>query len=185
VVPAAGNPKNININMMLDFVEDNVRPVLERVPGVSQVQVRGGAERQIQIRTDAAKLAERGLSLTDLRNAIRSRNTDVSAGDIDSGKRRYLLRTVGRFDTLEELENLILTRRGDSITRLSDVATVQLDHAELRNLSSTDGETNIRLGLIRQTGSNVITIKEAVLPMLDDRINEDILARRAAHVSQQ
>jgi multidrug efflux pump subunit AcrB len=181
VVPAAGNPKNININMMLDFVEDNVRPVLERVPGVSQVQVRGGAERQIQIRTDAAKLAERGLSLTDLRNAIRSRNTDVSAGDIDSGKRRYLLRTVGRFDSLEELENLILTRRGDSITRLSDVATVQLDHAELRNLSSTNGETNIRLGLIRQTGSNVITIKESVLPMLDE-INEDILAPAGLHM---
>jgi multidrug efflux pump subunit AcrB len=175
VVPAAGNPKNININMMLDFVEDNVRPVLERVPGVSQVQVRGGAERQIQIRTDAAKLAERGLALTDLRDAIRARNTDVSAGDIDSGKRRYLLRTVGRFDTLDELENLIITRRGDSITRLSDVATVRLDHAEMRNLSATDGEANIRLGLIRQTGSNVITIKETVLPMIKE-INEDILA---------
>ena len=175
VVPAVGNPKDVNINMMLDFVEDNVRPVLERVPGVSQVQVRGGAERQIQILTDASKLAERGLALTDLRDAIRARNTDVSAGDIDSGKRRYLLRTVGRFDTLEELENLIITRRGDSITRLSDVATVRLDHAELRNLSATDGEANIRLGVIRQTGSNVITIKESILPMLDE-MNEDILA---------
>ncbi len=174
VVPAAGNPKNVDINMMLDFVDDNVRPVLERVPGVPQVQVRGGAERQIQILTDAAKLAERGITLTDLRDAIRSRNTDVSAGDIDSGKRRYLLRTVGRFATLEELENLIIVRRGDSITRLSDVAAVRLGHAELRNLSSTDGETNIRLGLIRQTGSNVIDIKRTVLPMLDE-INSEIL----------
>ncbi|MBB5351598.1 multidrug efflux pump subunit AcrB [Haloferula luteola] len=175
VVPAKGNPKHVDINMMLDFVEDNVRPVLERVPGVSQVEVRGGAERQIQIQADAAKLAERGLTLGDLRDAIRTRNIDVSAGDIDSGKRRYLLRTVGRFDTLEELEDLILSRRGDAVLRLSDVATVHLDHAELRGTSSTDGETNIRLGLIRQTGSNVIAIKEAVLPMLD-QINEDILA---------
>jgi multidrug efflux pump subunit AcrB len=175
VVPAAGNPKNLNIHMMLDFVEDQVRPVLERVPGVSQVQVRGGAQRQIQIRTDAAKLAERGLALTDLRDAIRARNTDVSAGDMDSGKRRYLLRTVGRFGSLEELENLILARRGDAITRLSDVASVGLSHAELRNLSFTNGEGNIRLGLIRQTGSNVIDIKQTVVPMLDE-INEDILA---------
>ena len=181
VVPAPGNPKNVNINMMLDFVEDNVRPVLERVPGVSQVQIRGGAERQIQILTDAAKLAERGLSLADLRNAIRSRNTDVSAGDIDSGKRRYLIRTVGRFETLAELENLIIARRGDSITRLSDVATLRLDHAELRNLSFTNGEGNIRLGLIRQTGSNVIAIKNSVLPMLDG-INEDILAPAGLHM---
>lgn len=175
VVPAEGNPKGVDIDMMLDFVDDNVRPVLERVPGVSQVQVRGGAERQIQIQADAAKLAERGLSLTDLRQAVRARNTDVSAGDIDSGKRRYLLRTVGRFDTLEELEDLIIARRGDSVTRLSDVATVTLDHSELRNRSYTNGESNIRLGLIRRTGSNVIAIKEAVLPVIDG-INEDILA---------
>jgi multidrug efflux pump subunit AcrB len=174
VVPADGNPRGIDIDMMLDYVDDNVRPVLERVPGVSQVEVRGGAERQIQILADAAKLAERGISLGQFRDAIRSRNTDVSAGDLDSGKRRYLLRTVGRFDTLEELEQLILVRRGDSITRLRDVATVQLDHSELRNRSYTNGESNIRLGLIRQTGSNVIAIKEAVLPAIDE-INEDIL----------
>jgi multidrug efflux pump subunit AcrB len=175
VVPAAGNPKGLDINMMLDFVDDHVRPVLERVPGISQVQVRGGAQRQIQIQADAPKLAARGLSITDLRDAIRARNTDVSAGDIDSGKRRYLLRTVGRFDTLDELENLIIARRGDAITRLSDVATVQLHHSELRHLSSTNGEANIRLGLIRQTGSNVIDIKQSVLPVIAD-LNEDILA---------
>ncbi|MCF7733960.1 MAG: efflux RND transporter permease subunit [Akkermansiaceae bacterium] len=175
VVPAEGNPKGLDINMMLDFVDDHVRPVLERVPGISQVQVRGGAQRQIQIQADAPKLAARGLSITDLRDAIRARNTDVSAGDIDSGKRRYLLRTVGRFDSLEELENLIIARRGDAITRLSDVATVQLDHSELRNLSYTNGEANIRLGLIRQTGSNVIAIKQSVLPVIEE-INDDILA---------
>ena len=78
VVPAEGNPKNVDINMMLDFVEDQVRPVFERVPGVSQVQIRGGAERQIQIQADAARLAERGLTVADLRDAIRARNTDVS-----------------------------------------------------------------------------------------------------------
>ena len=175
VVPAEGNPQGVDINMMLDFVDDHVRPVFERVPGVSQVQVRGGARRQIQIQTDAAKLAARGLSLTDLREAIRARNTDVSAGDIDSGKRRYLLRTVGRFDTLDELANLIVARRGDAITRLSDVAAVRLSHFELRNRSLTNGEPNIRLGLIRQTGANVIAIKRAVLPLVEE-INRDILA---------
>jgi multidrug efflux pump subunit AcrB len=174
VVPAEGNPQGVDIDMMLDFVDDNVRPVLERVPGVSQVEVGGGAERQIQIQVDAAKLAERGISLTALRDAIRARNTDVSAGDIDSGKRRYLLRTVGRFDRVRELEDLILSREGDAIVRLADVATITLDHAELRNRSYTNGEPNIRLGLIRQTGSNVIEIKESVLPAIDE-INEDIL----------
>ncbi len=175
VVPAPGNPMNHDINMLLDFVDDNVRPPLERVEGVSQVRFGGGAERQIRIHVDASKLAERNLSLIDVRNALRSRNVDISAGDIDSGKRRYLIRTLGRFKTIEDLNDLILVRRGDSIIRLGDVARTELEHAELRSLSYSDGEPNIRLSLVRQIGSNVISIKEAVLPVVE-RINRDILA---------
>ncbi len=174
VVPLEGNPKGLDMDMMLDFIDDNARAPLERVPGVSQVEVGGGADRQIQILVDPAKLAERNLSLTHLRDAVRARNVDLSAGDMDSGKRRYLLRTVGRFDTLEELRDLILIRRGDAIIRLRDVATVQLDHFEIRNRSFTDGESNIRLSLIRETGSNVIAIKQAVLPVVE-QMNRDIL----------
>ncbi len=169
-----GNPKNLDINMMLDFVDDNVRTVVERVEGVSQAQLSGGAERQIRIRLDAAKVAERNLSLSDVRQAIRNRNVDISAGDVDSGKRRYLMRTVGRFHTLEELEDLIIARRGDAITRLGDIADVSLEHSELRRMSYADGESNIRLSLVRQTGSNVISIKKAVLPIVD-QLNEDVL----------
>ena len=76
-----------------------MRVQLERVPGVSEVRVWGGAERQVKIYVDPAKLAERQITLSEVRNAIRARNRDVSGGDLDSGKRRYLLRTIGRFET--------------------------------------------------------------------------------------
>jgi multidrug efflux pump subunit AcrB len=174
VVPLEGNPKGLDMDMMLDFIDDNARAPLERVPGVSQVQLRGGAARQIQILVDPAKLAERNISLTELRDALRQRNRDVSAGDLDSGKRRYLIRTVGRFESLVSLRDLILVRRGDAITRLGDVATVRLDHFELANRSYTNGEPNIQLALIRKTGSNVIAIKEAVMPVVE-QVNRDIL----------
>lgn len=174
ISPLPGNPKNLDLNLLRDFIDDNVRPSLERIEGVSQARLGGGAERQIRVRVDPEKLAERGLSLTAVRDAIRARNVDVSGGDIDSGKRRYLLRTVGRFDTLEELGELILDRRGDSITRLRDVAAIELTHAELRSFSYSDGKPNIRVSLVRRTGSNVISIKEAVLPEVA-RLNRDVL----------
>ncbi|MCB1732923.1 MAG: efflux RND transporter permease subunit, partial [Halieaceae bacterium] len=121
VLPLPGNPRQLDMDMTLDFVDDNVKPRLASVPGVSEVNVFGGAERQIQILVDPARLAQRGLSLTDVREAIRSRNRDRSAGEIDSGKRQYLMRTVGRFEDIAELEQLILARRADSVIRLSDV----------------------------------------------------------------
>ena len=87
--------------------------------GVSRVRLSGGAPRQIRIEVDPARLAERDLSLAAVRDAIRERNTDFSAGDLDSGKRRYLIRTVGRFDDLEDIRDLIVVRRGDVVVKLA------------------------------------------------------------------
>ncbi|MEM1412427.1 MAG: efflux RND transporter permease subunit [Pseudomonadota bacterium] len=173
--PAPGNPLQLDMDLLLDYAEDFVRPRMERVPGVSEVSVGGGAQRQVQVLVDPARLAQRGLSLNDVRSAIRARNRDRSAGDIDSGKRRYLLRTVGRFEEIDELEELVLAQRGDAQIRLKDVATVVLDHFELRGISYGDGERTLSLSVRREAGSNVIDIKRQMTDVVD-AINRELLA---------
>ncbi|MFP4560958.1 MAG: efflux RND transporter permease subunit [Thiohalorhabdus sp.] len=174
VAPLEGNPRDLDMNMMRDFIEDNVRTRMESVQGVSQVDVGGGAERQIQIRLDADRLAERNLSVAEVREAIRDRNQDVSGGDVESGKRRYLLRTIGRFEDLEDLRDMVLERRGDAVIRLGEVAEVEMGHFELREHSYVNGEPVIRLSVNRETGSNVLDIKQALLPEID-AINREVL----------
>jgi len=126
ITPLPDNPRELDIGLSKDFVEDTVKPRLSSVPGISEVGVYGGVERQIQILIDPARLAQRGLTLTEVREVVRQRNRDRSGGMIDAGKRQYLLRTVGRFEDLEDLSNLVLVRRGDAVIRLSDVASVRL-----------------------------------------------------------
>lgn len=174
VMPLDGNPRNLKMEMMQDYIDDNVRPRMEAVPGVSQVSVYGGAERQIQILLDPMRLAERGITIAQVRDAITERNRDVSGGELEAGKRRYLLRTIGRFSDLEDLRHMILERRGDAIIRLSDVAQVELDHFELSRLSYTDGKPVIGMSVRRQPGSNVIDIKEAMLGQMAE-INAELL----------
>lgn len=171
-----GNPLGLDLNRMQDFAEDYIRPRLERVPGVSRVDVGGGAPREVRIEVDAARLAERGITLLELREAVRARNRDASGGDVDSGKRRYLVRTLGRLETVEDVENLILSRRGDSITRLADVASVSLGHAEMRSIAYTAGQRTLNLSVRREAGSNVIAIKRAMEPVVED-LNRNLLAR--------
>ncbi len=154
-----GNPRQLDMDMTLDFFEDNVKPRLASVAGVSEVAVWGGEERQIQILVDPARLAQRGLSLPDLREAIRSRNLDRSGGTIESGKRQYLLRTIGRFETFDEVSGLILARRGDQVIRLSDVAQVRLGQFEKSTITRFNGAPHIFIALRREAGSNVIDIK--------------------------
>ncbi len=175
VQPIPGYPVELDMVRMRDFIEDNVQPRMERVPGVSSVSVVGGAERQVQVRVDPNKLAAAGITLAEVRRLIRARNRDVSAGDLDTGKRRYLLRTVGRFDTVGELETVILVRRGDSIIRLGDVATVSLETFELRQEAFVDGLPTINLFVRKEVGSNVIAIKAAMMPLVDE-LNAEVLA---------
>src|SRR6056297_3763149 len=118
------NPFDLVCRLMRDYNNDNVRTRMERVPGVSRVNVRGGAERQVRVRVDPAAAAELGVSLDQVRSAIRGRNRDVSGGDLESGKRRYLLRTVGRYDSVEQMEQTIIDVRGDALIRLGDIAEV-------------------------------------------------------------
>ena len=174
--PQPGNPLNLDVDLLRDYAEDFIRPRMESVPGVSEVGVNGGAQRQIQIKVDASKLAQRGISLAELRTAIRTRNSDTSAGDIESGKSRYLLRIVGRFEQLKQLENLIIRRTNDANILLKDVASVTLDHFETRSLSFNSGERTISLSVRRESGSNVLAIKEAMLPVVAD-INRQLLVQ--------
>ncbi len=165
---------NIDMTMMRDFIDDHVRVRLERVPGVSEVGLRGGAERQVQIEVDAGRLAERGLTLGNVRDAIRSRNRDVSGGDLESGKRRYLLRTIGRFEDLKAIEDLVIAERDGAFIHLRDIGTVRLDHYEEGQRGYTNGRQTILLAIYRETGSNVIEIMDAVLPAIDE-INREVL----------
>ncbi|MFP4639820.1 MAG: efflux RND transporter permease subunit [Guyparkeria sp.] len=168
------NPRGLDIDLMRDFVDDEVRPRMESVQGVSEVTMGGGAERQMQIHVDDRQLARRGLTLLDLRDAIRARNQDISGGEVDAGKRRYLLRTVGRFATAEELQRLVIDRQGDAVIRLGDVARVVQGGSRQRSQALVNGREVIGLQVRRQSGSNVIDIKRAMLDEVE-RINAEVL----------
>lgn len=172
--PERGNPLGLDMDLIRDYAEDFIRPRMESVAGVSEVRVNGGAARQIQIKVDPARLAQRGISISTVRNAIRNRNKDASAGDIETEKERYLIRVIGRFSNITELENIIIQRNNQVNIYLKDVAEVILDHYETRSLSFLDGERTISLSVRRESGSNVLEIKEEMLTVVA-RINRDLL----------
>ena len=174
ISPLDGNPRGLDMDMMRDFIDDHVRRRIETVPGISLVELNGGAERQIQIMLDPAALAQRNISISDIRTAIRARNRDVSGGELESGSRRYLLRTIGRFKDLAAIESLIIRREANAIIRLGDVAEVHLGHFELDEHVLLNGKPVIALWLHRQVGSNVIDIKYAVLKEVET-INREVL----------
>ncbi|MGF1554112.1 MAG: efflux RND transporter permease subunit [Paracoccaceae bacterium] len=174
VSPLDGNPRDLDMPMMRDFVEDYVRPRMQSVPDVAEIEVEGGAARQVQVMLDAERLAERDVAVAEVRAALDARNVDVSAGEVESGKRRYLLRTVGRFEDVAAIEDLVVRRSGDALIRLGDLAHVRFDHAEETARSFVAGQPVISLSVRREAGSNVIDIKYAMLAEVE-AINRELL----------
>ncbi|MEX0870879.1 MAG: efflux RND transporter permease subunit [Aquisalimonadaceae bacterium] len=162
VAPLEGNPRDLDMELMRDFLEDNVRPRMEGIDGVSEVSVSGGAERQIQLHLQPDRMAARGVRVTDIRDAVNARNRDTSGGELAAGNQRYLLRTVGRFEDLRALEQLIVVRRGDSIVRLGDIADIIQDHSRIREASFINGRPVLGMQVRRESGANVIDIKRAM-----------------------
>jgi multidrug efflux pump subunit AcrB len=158
IVPLPGNPKALNIREETDWVEDNIKTRLERVPGLASVNVSGGTRHQLNIYLDPAKLASHELNVMDVRNAIRTRNRDMSGGDMDFGKRRYLVRTLGRFQSIDEINRLIVAERNGTFIRVADVGYAEMGQSELRGERFSEGTPQVFMSIQKQVGANIVEV---------------------------
>ncbi len=183
--PLPGNPKGLDIVALKDFAEDHIQTEIERTPGVSQSEIFGGAERQIRIYVDPRKLAERSITLNELRNTIRARNRDLPGGDIDElGKQRFLIRTVGRFGSTDDILDSIVAYQPDGApVYLRDIATVEMSRAELRAQVRHNGELAMATNARRQPGTNIIQVMDD-LKVTVQRLNEGILLENGMYLTQ-
>src|SRR5690606_7266857 len=101
---------DFDVRTLFDFAEDDLKPVIERVPGVSEVNVLGGWEKEVQVRLDPIRMAQRGVTYGQLVDALRRENVNVSAGTALEGKSSVSVRTIGRYDSMEDIEQTIITQ---------------------------------------------------------------------------
>jgi HAE1 family hydrophobic/amphiphilic exporter-1 len=151
-----------------DFIDDVVKDRIERVPGVSQVTYFGGSEREMQITVQPELLARYGLTVGAVLKALRDANAAVSAGDVDEGKRRYVVRTEGELSTLEAVRAVVLraqvnpdTGRSGHVT-LGDVAEVTFGYKRPTATIRMLGKDAIAFNAKRQTGANVIATMKGI-----------------------
>lgn len=153
-----------------DFVDDVVKDRIERVEGVSAVNVFGGVTRELQIIVDPRRLANFGLTVPEVVSRLRAENISVSAGDVDEGKRRYVVRAEGSLDTVAEVESVVLRSEAGSgllgRVLVSDVAQVQFGYAEPRARLRFKGEPGLAFNIVREQGANVIETMEEVRVVL-------------------
>lgn len=151
-----------------DFVEDIIQDRLERVTGVSRVNVYGGSEQQLEIIVDPERMARYGLTVTEVVGKLRAANASVSAGDVEEGKRRYVVRTEGEFSKIEHVSSVLLRSDQDSasgrIARVTvgDIADVKFNYKEPVARIRLNGQPAMAVNTVRENGANVIKVMEGI-----------------------
>lgn len=163
-----------DITTLYDEMDKEVKPFLERIDGVAEVNIFGGREREVRVLTDAAAMAQRGLNHIDVVNALRGENRNVSAGSIAQGKRDYRVRLVGEFTSPDQILETIIAYRDGRPVYVKDIATVEIAHERRRGFVRTFGHPALAMNVIRQSDANVVRVMEEVRLRLDD-VRADIL----------
>ena len=176
-----GNP--VNIDTLRDFAEDVIKARFERIPGVAASNVYGGREREVQVLVDPHKLAARSLTMLQLAQALDEENRDFSAGDFDEGKRTYVVRTVGEYQSPEHIEDVIVARRNGVPVYVRDIASVRVAYKDASHVVRQSGRPCIAVNAIRETGANVLDTMAGLRKAVDD-LNEELLQPRGLHFFQ-
>lgn len=165
-----------DITTLFSAMDKEVKPYLERIDGVAQVNIYGGRERQVSVEVDPVALAQRGLGFNQVIAALQSENRNVSAGSISEGKRDVRVRVVGKFESPREILETVIAYRDSKPVYVKDVATVTIDHEKVRGFVRSLGEPCLAMNVIRQSGSNVMTIMEDLRGRLSE-VRTDILPK--------
>ncbi|MGE5423766.1 MAG: efflux RND transporter permease subunit, partial [Syntrophothermus sp.] len=158
-----GLTSNLPPTEMYDLVKNKLQPQIATIQGISQVDITGGEEREIRINIDNEKLKAHGLSILQVTQAIQAANMEFPTGKIKNNSQQVIIRLSGKFNTLTDLNSLILyTDSKGSPVKLSDVAEIQDTKKETTSISRINGQNSIGLLIFKQPDGNEVKISSKV-----------------------
>ncbi|MGE0078644.1 MAG: efflux RND transporter permease subunit [Bacteroidales bacterium] len=164
----------ININLSGDFSIEELKKYaeyledeIETVPEVSKVNIQGVEEREISIEVDMIKMDALGLTFNDIEVAIASENVSMSGGDIKLGKSRRSIRILGEFQSVKEIEDIVVKREQNRTIYMRDVADVIDGYKEATTKARLDGETVVSVQVVKKSGENLLKATDQIFEILD------------------
>ena len=157
-----------------------VAPGLEQLPGVAEVRITGGREKEVRVLLDRYRMEAFGITLAAIEGRLIDENVDISAGTLEEGAEVLLVRSVSRFRTLDDVRRVIVAyvSRSDGTrqaVRVSDIGTVALVDREIDHLVRVNSIEGVGLAVYKEAGANTVevsrTVRDAVAGLAQDLPN--------------
>ncbi|MGN6545109.1 MAG: efflux RND transporter permease subunit [Aureliella sp.] len=156
-----------DLREVTEIAKHSIQEQLQTISGVGNVFMSGGRSRAINIRVDMDRLVAYGLSIDDVRLALKTQNLEIPGGIVDQGQRELVLRTLGRISTADKFNDLVVANRNGYSIRIRDIGVAEDSVEEPRGLSRLDGQNAVSLFVQKQSGTNTIEISDAVQERLE------------------
>jgi len=156
------------------FFEDRVRQYIERVPGVADLFIGGGTEREMHVIVDPARLAAHGLTIPEVINVLQTENVNVSAGNMDLGRREYRIRSTGEFKTTADIEAVVIRSTGQERVTVGDVGRAEFGYERQTSAMMHNRKPGMAVGVKPETGTNILEMTDRVEQVVDE-LNAGIL----------
>jgi CzcA family heavy metal efflux pump len=138
------------------------------VPGIAKVTPTGGGERQFQVVLSPDRMSLHRVAVNQVVTALQESNENISAGFLNERGSEYLVTGIGRFQSLADIGETVVTVRDGVPTRIADLGEVRVGESPRRGEACANGQPAVLLGLSKQPGANTLTLTRELDAALDD-----------------
>jgi hydrophobic/amphiphilic exporter-1 (mainly G- bacteria), HAE1 family len=177
-----GISSNMDPVQMTELINDQIRYRFARIPGVAQVDLFGGFNREVRVELDRTRLEALGLPLNQILQAIRDANLDRPSGRIEAGRFEVTLRAPAQFRNIEQIRDTVIATRQGNVITLGQIAEVLDTYEQVTEIDRVNGERGLRVGIRKQAGANTVEVSRAILEEID-AVNRDFPQMKILAVS--
>ena len=161
-----------DLSQLQHMADETVGPALERIDGVAQVTISGGVTEQIAVEVDAARASGYGLSKDYISQFLMAENLLYPGGDLQNGSKTLTVSTDAKFQSVDDVRNMLIALPTGGLVRLGEVANVAIEAVESDNIAKVDGTACVVLQVSKQSGANEVGTASAVVEQLE-KLQED------------
>ncbi|MFT5993216.1 MAG: multidrug efflux pump [Flavobacteriales bacterium] len=152
----------------LERVAEELQDDIERIPGILEVALVGGVEREVRVEANPDRLEYYGVTLLEMVGAIQAANLNLPGGSIDVGDNNYLVRVPGEFEQVRDLETVVVRVENGVPIRLTDVAQIVDGFEDEATYSRLNRTPSVSLNISRRAGENIIEITDEIKRLIGE-----------------
>ncbi|MDP5067621.1 MAG: efflux RND transporter permease subunit, partial [Schleiferiaceae bacterium] len=159
----------MNINLSGEYTSDQLKNYaeylkeeIEDLAAITSVDIRGIDDKEVRIMVDNQKMESLNISFRDIAGAIQNENMSISGGDLLVDGYRRNVRVLGEFESLRDIENIIVKQEKEDIVYLRDVATVAFDEVDRESYARQYSDPVVTLDIKKRSGENLILASKAI-----------------------